>query len=148
MSGTRFIEVTRSIQEEKIIKYRGTASIKLDVLHFPDSRDLDEQNIERLKRLFRGERGCRSEDLQNHIPAVIDQHQLDAALRASGITADRLLANSPGGYAEIDFPPDFRLECLHGRHRIRAAAETFPSRVKRWPVDLYLAGMVSIFLPG
>jgi hypothetical protein len=38
---------------------------------------------------------------------VIDQQRLDAALRAAGILADRLLTKSRDGYPELDFPPGY-----------------------------------------
>ena len=73
MQRVRFLEEERRQEAERSIKYRGTASIKLDVLHFPckESREPDKKNVERLRNLFRREGGCRRLDLRNHIPAVI-----------------------------------------------------------------------------
>jgi hypothetical protein len=49
---------------------------------------------------------------------------------------------------ELDFPPGYLLECLHGRDRVRAAARVLPPGISggRWTVDLYLAGTSSLFL--
>jgi len=143
MRRARFLEEERRQEAERGIKYRGTASIKLDVLHFPreESREPDKKNVERLRDLFRGEGGCRRLDLRNHIPAVISQARLEAAIVASGTSAARLLEDARDSYPELDFPPGYRLECLHGRHRILAAAQVLPVEDKRWTVDLYLEGM-------
>jgi Protein of unknown function (DUF3723) len=147
MRCARFLAQERRQEAERAIKYRGTASIKLDVLHFPceESREPDEKNVERLRKLFREEGGCRRLDLRNHIPAVISQPQLEAAIEASGTSAELLLEDARDGYRELDFPPGYRLECLHGRHRALAAARVLPLEDRRWTVDLYLDGMTSLF---
>src|SRR4051794_10725259 len=92
MRRARLQDQERRLAAERSLKYRGTASIKIEALHFPQdkARELNEKNVARLKRCFR-EEGCRRLDLRNHIPAVIDQSQLNAALRASEISAERLL---------------------------------------------------------
>jgi hypothetical protein len=107
MQRARFLEQERRQEAERSIKYRGTASIKLDVLHFPceESREPDENNVERLRNLFRGEGGCRRLDLRNHIPAVISQPQLEAVIEASKTSAERLLEDGRDDYPELDFRP-------------------------------------------
>jgi hypothetical protein len=148
MRRTRFLEQEKRQEAEKVIKYRGTASIELDVLHFPrtKSREPDEKNVERLESLFREEDGCRRLELRHHIPAVLSQAHLDAALEASEISAERLLDHARDGYPKLDFPPGYQLDCLHGRHRVLAAKKVLPSWDRRWTVDLYLDGMASLFL--
>ncbi|KAH7111054.1 hypothetical protein B0J11DRAFT_473541 [Dendryphion nanum] len=128
MQRARFLDTDQRHVAERSIKYRGTASIKLNVLHFPceESRQLDEKNVERLRNLFREEGGCRRLDLRNHVPAIISQSQLNAAMAASRISAGQLLEDARDGYPKLDFPPGYRLECLHGRHRILAAAQVLP----------------------
>ncbi|KAH7111262.1 hypothetical protein B0J11DRAFT_598641 [Dendryphion nanum] len=140
MRRARFLDTNRRHVAERSIKYRGTASIKLNVLHFPceESRQLDEKNVERLRNLFREEGGCRRLDLRNHVPAIISQSQLDAAMAASRISAGQLLEDARDGYPELDFPPGYRLKCLHGRRRTLAAAQVLPPEDRRWTVDLYL----------
>ena len=45
-------------------------------------------------------------------------------------------------YPELVFPNGYRLECLHGQHRIQAAQRIFlPARDKWWTVALYLTGI-------
>jgi hypothetical protein len=129
------------LEAERRVKYKGTARIKLELLYFrqDESRELDRKHVEYLKQCFQKE-GCRPLEVPHHIPAVIDQEQLDAAILASGISARDLLSNPPDGYPELVFPNKFQLECLHGRHRIQAAREFLSPRNKWWAVDLYLAG--------
>lgn len=113
MSGTGIRVSARRIQAEKSAKHIGVARIKLSSLEFPNSRSLDSKNIQRLKNLFRGQRGCQPGELQNRIPAVVDEATLGEALNASGLTRDDLLSTGPG-YPTLDFPPGVRLECLRG----------------------------------
>ncbi|KAF2195725.1 hypothetical protein K469DRAFT_544903, partial [Zopfia rhizophila CBS 207.26] len=62
---------------EKSIKYRGIASIKLEVLHFVYEED--EENVSRLKKLFR-KNGCDRLDIRNYVPTIINQQLLDAVI--------------------------------------------------------------------
>lgn len=43
-------------------------------------------------------------ELENHIPATIDESRLQAALAASGLASNELLTNQGGGYPELKFP--------------------------------------------
>lgn len=126
-------------------KYRGTASVKLEVLHFTCEEDAE--NVTRLKHFFR-KNGCNRLDIRNHIPAVINQEQLDIAIQYSKISANALMASSPtdprGSYPMLSFPPGFRLKCLHGLDRVRAGADILPPGDKHWIVDLYLEGRTNI----
>jgi hypothetical protein len=144
MRRARFQEQERRLAAERRLKFRGTASIKLEVLYFPwdKTEDVEHQkNVKRLEMIFRDE-GCRRLELRNHIVAVIDQQRLDAAIRDSGISAERLFADPRDGddYPTLDFPPGCLLECLDGHARVDAAARVLPLGDKRWTVDLYLAG--------
>jgi hypothetical protein len=141
MRQSRLLDQERRLAVERRIKYKGTARIRLDVLHFQwnEPRELNQKNLERLKKCFRTE-GCRRLELENHIPATIKESQLDEVIVASGISADALLSNL-NDYPELKFPADYQLECLHGRHRVQAGRETLPSRDKWWTVDFYLEGM-------
>ena len=75
------------LEVEKHVKCQGTARIRLSSLHFPWNklRKLDPKNVDRLKSNFR--KDCRRLEVRNHIPALIGQQQLDAALQVSGISA-------------------------------------------------------------
>jgi hypothetical protein len=130
------------LEAERRVKYRGTARIKLEALHFrrDESRELDKGHVEYLKQCFKKE-GCRPLEVSHHIPAVIDQERLNTAILASGISAKDLLSNPRDGYPELVFPAGYQLECLHGRHRIQAGREFLSPSNKWWAVDLYLAGI-------
>jgi hypothetical protein len=144
MQRARFQEQERRLATERRLKFKGTASIKLEVLHFQwdKTENVEHQkNVKRLLKIFR-DQGCHRLKLRNHIVGVIDQQQLDAAVRNLGISAEELFADprDGGDYPKLDFPPDYRLECLDGHARVDAAARVLPLGDKRWPVDLYLAG--------
>lgn len=148
MRRSRFQEQERKLAAQRSLKYRGTASVKIDVLDFPSeqSREWDEENITRLKRSFREANGCDRLDIANHIPATIDEQQLTSALADSGLSAERLLAGPRDGYPELEFLVGYRLNCLYGRHRVLAAAEVLSRGDRRWTVDLYLGGGSSLHL--
>jgi hypothetical protein len=139
MGDQRFLDWEHALAAEKSAKAVGSASVKLEVLDF--QHDDDERNTQRLKSLFKKGGHCRL-DVRNHILAVIDPQSLDAALRASGLSADMLLDNPQGTYKQLNFPPGVRLHCLHGLDRARAAAQSLPPGDRRWVVDLFLGGGV------
>lgn len=94
MSRATFTSVSRRIQAEKALKHVGSARIRLDVLDFLDTRALDPCNVERLKNLFRGQRGCNHKELQNYVPAIIEETQLRDALRLSNPNRDALVCQA------------------------------------------------------
>jgi hypothetical protein len=54
MRRARFLKQKRKFATERSIKYRGSASIKIEILHFPyeKSRKPNKKEIERFKKLF------------------------------------------------------------------------------------------------
>ena len=133
-------------ERERKLNYRGSARVSLNVLQFlvDDSQELDENNVERLKRIFQRE-GCRRQFVSNHILVAIDQASLDTALSLSRLSPAVLFAQPSndtlvGDYPELQFPDGARLTCLHGRHRIQAAREFLSAHDKWWIADLYLTG--------
>lgn len=103
---------------ERSIKYKGTINIKLNVLHFPyeESKELDKNNVERLKNLFRNKSNCRKLNLWNYIPAVISQAQLTAVITAFRTSVARFLDDTYNSYSKLNFPFEYRLLCFHGRY--------------------------------
>ena len=141
MLQSRTSDQEQRLVAERLVKYTGTARVKLEFLHFPNEpRELNLKNVERLKKCFQTE-GCYRLVLENRIPAIIDASQLNDALQASGILATELLSHPKEGYPELKFPAGYQLTCLHGRHRIQAGREVLARRNAWWAVDLYLAGM-------
>ena len=143
MSRRLFVERERSLAAELSAKFRGSASIKIETLDFPFEklRKSNSKNIETLQVLFKKQESCRDWEVFNHIPAVIDQEELAAALARAGISPEALL-EARDGHLELDFPSDFRLTCFRGQHRALAAKEFLPPGSRRWTVDLYVSGNV------
>jgi hypothetical protein len=141
MSRRRFVEQERRLAEELSAKFRGTASVDIAVLNFPFKklRDEDEKNTERLEKLFKKQKGCRDWDVFNHIPAVIQQDQLDAAMERSNVSSEALL-EARDGHLQLEFTAGFLLSCLRGQHRALAAKAS--RGITRWTVDLYDSGML------
>jgi hypothetical protein len=83
MSHTKPNILSQRIEDEKALKQLGTARVKLSFLAFPYSeqrQETNKTNVDRLKRLFRVEGGCRPDELANRIPAVIDEAQWQQCL--------------------------------------------------------------------
>lgn len=68
------------LEVEKRLTLKGTARIRLDQPCFPwnDAKELNKKNVDRLKAIFQ-QLGCRRQDLQHPMPAIIDESQLDAS---------------------------------------------------------------------
>ncbi|OBT50791.1 hypothetical protein VE04_09038 [Pseudogymnoascus sp. 24MN13] len=131
------------LEGERRLKYKGTARIGLDVLFFRQDqpRKSSKRQAEFLVDCFRKE-GCHRLPFCNHVPAIIDQESLDAAMQRLGKTADDLLTNNEvPDYPLLEFPTSFHLECLHGRHRIEAGREFLDPGNDWWTVDLYLSDL-------
>lgn len=129
------------LETEKRRTFKGSALINLDVLHFSSNehRNLDPKHVEYLKGCFQKDR-CRRLEEQNHIQAIIDQPNLDNALRHSDVSPYELLNSKQNGYPKLIFPRGFKLRCLHGQHRIAAAREFLLPHDKLWTIDLYTSG--------
>ena len=139
MQQIQALERESTLEKEKSIKYKGTARIKLEWLHF-EEKQLDIKHVQDLQSRFQSD--CRRLDTRNHVPAIIDEQHLDCALRVSGISTGVLPINAQHEFPELGFWPGYQLKCLHGRHRIQAAKQALLPPDKWWTVDLYLAGMI------
>ena len=142
MQRTRVQDQEESLEREKQTKCKGSAQIRLEHLDFSKSKPdaPDRSNVKNLVSIFEGQ-GCYPRDSRHHVPAVIDREQLDLATHSTGISSTVLLDNAQTKRPELQLPSGFRLECLHGRHRIQAGREMAPPQLC-WTVDLYLAGMM------
>jgi hypothetical protein len=58
---------------------------------------------------------------------MVKQSNLDDAILASEVSAERLLSNPDNDPLVLKFAAGYRLRCLHGRYRIEAAREVLPS---------------------
>jgi hypothetical protein len=140
-------EHEKKLAEDREQNFRGTACVSLRKLIFtPEySRDVDKKNIERLKRIF-AKQGCLRLSPSNHVPAIIDEQDLEAALQYSGKTLGELLDSTEDVPPKLTFPPNYLLECLHGQHRILAAMEILEPKDEWWTVHLYLSGLTLLRL--
>lgn len=126
---------------QKQSRFYGSAKIHLKHLVFPqlsNALTLDAKNIERLTQIFRLE-GCQRLDIEHHVPAVINDDILSQCLHHSGLGLENL--RRQGSPPSLEFPENFTLECLHGKHRIAAAKDILLPGNKWWIVDLYSDGL-------
>ncbi|KIM93531.1 hypothetical protein OIDMADRAFT_35639 [Oidiodendron maius Zn] len=99
MLQTRLLNQDQRLTTEQWSKYRGTACIRLEFLHFlcDGSLELNLKTVKKLKNSFRTE-GCHRLELINHIPAVINKYQLNNTLQASGLMANIIKSRLPRGF--------------------------------------------------
>ena len=94
----------------------------LKVLYFSPKRirDINRENVERLKEIFKEEGCLRKELLERHVPIIINIRELNRAIECSDsdITLDTLLDNLGELPPLLEFPPNTRIKCLNGKHRI------------------------------
>jgi len=129
--------VARRIESERLRKFLGTANVRFQSLDFPVSESGRRKDHLELRFQQQGHRG--SKDLRHRINATVSLADLEAALDITGISRSDLLDNSQRT-RNLEFPPDVRLTCLHGRAAVKAAEEVFDDEDGRWLVNLYLPG--------
>lgn len=138
------------LDAESRLACRGSALIRLEHLKWnkyikrnPAKKTPDTKHVEYIKGIFKKE-GCHQLQARHHVPAVVDQHQLDVALddaqrrgrwKWKTLPSKYAIIGKQEGYPELDFPDG--IECYHGRHRIQAGSEWLPPTEKWWIVDLY-----------
>lgn len=140
MARSGFQAVSHRICAEKSLKHAGTAEVQLSILDFPNSSNANSNNVKRLIRLFKNQRGYSPAERQHRIPAVIDAADLHRALDASGYSRESFLSCGSRP-PRLNFPPGFRIQCLRGRDRVEASGEVSRSADPHWVVDLYISGL-------
>ncbi len=130
MQCTRVQAQEESLGREKQTKYIGSARIRLEHFDFSKTEfDVpDRFNVKKLLSIFKGG-GCFQQDSRHHVTTVIDREQLDLAIHSTGISSDVVLDNVQTERPELQLPPGFRLECLHGRCRVQAGREMTPPKL-------------------
>ncbi|CEJ55661.1 hypothetical protein PMG11_01909 [Penicillium brasilianum] len=122
---------------ERQLKYQGTAKVNLDQISLQplSSREIDHQNVERLREIFAKD-GCNRLDLRNHVTAVVSRQHLQRACHATGLALEELKSRQQQ-YPRLRFHGR-RVKCLHGQHRLKAAEDFLSPSDRWWTVDLYL----------
>lgn len=132
----------KQVSDDKALNFKGTARIYFSHLDFPSPvRLVDPQIVKSLNRTF-AIAGCLQSELDYRIPAIIKSQTIDSALEALGISAETFKATSSHQPRVLQLPDGVRLECLHGQHRILAAASALPVSDHWWTVDLYGNGLL------
>ena len=142
------------LDTERRLICKGSALVRFEFLNWNEYLKRNEtkgrpdpQHVENIKRIFRKE-GCRPLQVGHHIPAIVDQHQLDVALEdarqkgrweSNALPSNYATINTQDGYPELNFPNG--IEYLCGRHRIQAGKEWLSPAKKWWIMDLYLSGI-------
>ena len=106
----------------------GFSRVQLRHLYFKTGIcDYNERNVNRLKLVFRTE-GCYCDNPVNFIPTLISKADLGKS------------SNTRGHPMELLLPPDQRLLCLYGKHRILVAKAVLPLHDQWWMLAFYNEG--------
>jgi hypothetical protein len=123
----------------------GVVHANISSLIFQDeieAREIDKNKVQTLVKIFsRSSNGCKPDEPENRIPALVSSRELDYILQISELTRDDLQRSLLGGeYPKLDIL-DNKIYCLRGRHRLKAAAEFFrnfrPDNYW-WTVELHI----------
>ena len=105
--------IEKELLEDRGKYYGGTARVGFEHLHFGDlcPRGRDEKIVEYLKDKL--SHACLRLESRNWIPAVIEAHTLDVAIKSSPkVTQKSLLDNPEGLPPELKLPSDCYIRCL------------------------------------
>jgi hypothetical protein len=138
MQRTIFTEDEIQVARERRVKYLGTAKVNIAEIEFepPLPQDLNLENLERLRSIFRKE-GCRRLEVNHFIPVIVSRDAFEAAKIRAQI--DTHVLNSSDQFPALKFEQG-QLKALHGRHRLQAGSELLAPVERWWTVDLYLSG--------
>jgi hypothetical protein len=139
--GLEFLaKLEQDFAKSKIRHLKGSARVRLSSLVFYNPfRPIDTELKDSLKRDFKAE-GCLQHEIDCSIPALIDNASFLSALEALNVSAESFKSLSNNHPTKFELPANLQLKCLHGQHRIAAAAEYLPYGDKWWLVDIYGEG--------
>jgi hypothetical protein len=116
--------------------FYGHAKVSLRQMEFHSplfaSKAFDPSRAKWLGKIFLQD-SCAREEPCNFISAIIDSDTLEQAATQSGTTSERLKSETK--IPHLSLPEGFKLRCLYGKHRARAAE--WLSTVHWWTVSLY-----------
>ena len=124
------------IHSAKQSSYRGRAKVMLghfDLSDTPGTRTTREEHINSLVRVFESE-GCIRSSPDNYVKVIVERNLLQQCLTGQGLSE----AHLHGELQFLDFPSDFRLTLLHGKHRLLAAERFLWD--KWWVAEFYSEG--------
>lgn len=116
---------------------RGFARIKLDNIDFDSGRDLDDQKVNRLVKVFELEpQGCERASLANAIPVIVGKDILANLFPPGHLYSTTLHSLVPDQLPWLST----RVICLHGKHRIHAARKFLRIHDRWWTVKIFDSG--------
>lgn len=124
------------IHSAKQSSYHGRAKVMLGHFDLSDTsgtRTIREEHINSLVRVFESE-GCMRSSPDNYVKVIVERNLLQQCLTGQGLSE----AHLHGELQFLDFPSDFQLTLLHGKHRLLAAERFLWD--KWWVAEFYSEG--------
>ncbi|KAH7033935.1 hypothetical protein B0J12DRAFT_766223 [Macrophomina phaseolina] len=122
--------------EERRAHFHGSAKVDLHSISMNYGQETNPDTVKRLIKIFQTQ-GCARLDPANHVPVLVEQSVLDQALRDANASPSDLLQQFATNLPHINFPPEYKLTCVHGHHRLLAAEAYLLPEERWWCVDLY-----------
>ncbi|PMD42323.1 hypothetical protein L207DRAFT_580988 [Hyaloscypha variabilis F] len=116
----------------------GIVRVGLESLEFWEGREVDEENVMDLVKVFEKSRyGCDRYDDHNIIPAYVNPRELNNILELSNLTREELqLSLSSQGFRPWIETGNIKIRGLHGQHRVEAGKRFLPPSESWWTVKL------------
>ena len=129
------------LERERQQKFLGSARIAIDVLSFDQitQRRQDDRDTARLLKSFEMA-GCLRIGSGHHVPALIDKEALAKSIDETRTSSEALFSTESDRWPMLKFPVGFRIQCLHGKHRVEAGTEYLWRGDRWWVVDFYSPG--------
>ena len=126
--------------KERQLKYYGTAQVKISDIKFngPESKSLDQKNVDQLCNIFRKTR-CQQFEIANYVPSIMSRQALEEAIQNAGISARSLLSCTARDMPMLSFSKG-QFTSLHSHHRLCAGAKVLAPTKRWWTMDIYLNG--------
>jgi hypothetical protein len=123
--------------------YLGTVRIAISSLTFSKgTRPTSQKIVKHLQHSFESD-GCRRLEPANYLPAVIDEGILIRSLSESSISPESIRQPPENGTPHLlSLPQGYKIDCLHGRHRVLAAEPSLMGQNSWWTVTLYRSGEI------
>ena len=112
--------------------FQGYARVELDNIDFSSGRDLEDQNVNRLIRVFELE-GCKRESTANAISVLVEKNAIEEAHAQQCSSSAAIHSINPTQLPLLNA----KVLCLHGKHRIHAARKFLPCRDWWWTVKIF-----------
>jgi hypothetical protein len=119
----------------------GVIRVEIYSLSFYGGRQKDPTIVQYQQEIYeRCRKGCDQDKEEYFIPAVVNEAELEDILRTNNLTREilqRTIYVKNNRNRPKIILPNFKLRCMHGKHRIEAAKRFLKPPETWWTIKLY-----------